>query len=88
MDEMAREFTLLVKPPGQGRGFAGKGARTFTVLTTLGANLHEAVADAYQKDQGKRPEGGFAHKEFGPCHCGTVGGFLNMLQTFSHLLSG
>ena len=25
MDEMAREFTLLVKPPGQGRGFAGKG---------------------------------------------------------------
>ena len=54
-----REFTLLVKPPGQGQGFAGKGARTFTVPTTLGANLREAVADAYQKDQGKRPERGF-----------------------------
>ena len=59
---MARECTLLVKPLGQGRGFAGKGARTFTVPTTLGANLHEAVADAYQKDQGKRPERGFHFK--------------------------
>ena len=29
-----------------------------------------------------------AHKKFGPCRCGTVGGFLNMLQEFSHLLSG
>ena len=65
---MQRQFTLLVKPPGQGRGFAGKGARSFTVKTTftvpatLGANLHEAVADAYQKDQGKRPERGSRFK--------------------------
>ena len=29
-----------------------------------------------------------AHKEFGPFRCGTVDGFLNMLQAFSHLLSG
>ena len=54
-----REFTLLVKSSGQGQGFAEKGAMIFTVLTTLGANLHEVVADAYQKDQGKWPERGF-----------------------------
>lgn len=57
-----REFTLLVELPGQGRGFAGKGASSFTVRTTLGANLHEAVQDAYQKDQGKTPERGFRFK--------------------------
>ena len=62
MDEMAREFTLLVKPPGQGRGFAGKGARSFTVATTLGANLHEAVADAYQREEGEKPERGIRFK--------------------------
>ena len=43
MDEMAREFTLLVKPPGQGRGFAGKGAKVIEVKTTFGAILHDVV---------------------------------------------
>ena len=57
-----REFTLLVKLPGQGRGFAGKGARSFTVKTTLGANLHEAVEDAYQREEGKKPERGIRFK--------------------------
>ena len=79
MDEMAREFTLLVKTPGQGQGFAGKGSRTFTVPTTLGANLREAVADAYQKNQGKRLERGFrlkGPKQVTSGYCITVKDFV------------
>ena len=59
MYEMAREFKLHVKPPGQGRGFAGRGASSFTVSTTLDANLHDAVEDAYQRTEGEKPVRGF-----------------------------
>ncbi len=60
--ELRRGFTLLVKLPGQGRGFAGKGAKVLKVDTTLDANLHEAVKEAYWKDQNKEPERGFRLK--------------------------
>ena len=56
---MQRQFTLLVKRPGQGRGFAGKGAERFEAKTILGANLREAVEDVYQKDRGEKPKLGF-----------------------------
>ncbi len=32
--EIQRQFKLLVEPPGQGRGFAGKGAKVIEVPTT------------------------------------------------------
>ena len=57
-DEMQRQFTLLVKPPGQGRGFAGKGAKVIEVPTTFSAILHDVVKRKYEKDQGKEPDRG------------------------------
>ena len=60
---MQRQFTLLVKPPGQGRGFAGKGAEVIEVQTTLAAILHDVVKSAYEKHQGKEPERGFFLKK-------------------------
>ena len=64
MNEMAqRQFTLLVKPPGQGRGFAGKGAKVIEVQTTFGAILHDVVKREYEKNQGKEPDRGFFLKK-------------------------
>ena len=53
-DEMQREFTLIIKPPNQGRGFAGKSAKRFEIKTNFGAILHDVVKSAYEKDQGKK----------------------------------
>ena len=58
-----RRFTLLVKPPGQGRGFAGKGATVIEVQTTFGAILHDVVKREYEKHQGKEPDRGFFLKK-------------------------
>ena len=58
MDEMIqRRFTLLVKPPGQGRGFAGKNATVIEVQTTFGAILHDVVKERIRKEsrEGARP---------------------------------
>ena len=60
---MRRRFTLHVKLPGQGRGFAGKGAKVLRVDTTLDAPLGEAVKEAYRKKQNKEPERGFRLKK-------------------------
>ena len=53
---MQREFTLNIKPPNQGRGFAGKNAKRFEIKTNFGAILHDVVKSAYEKDQGKEPD--------------------------------
>ena len=58
-----RRFTLLVKPPGQGRGFAGKGATVIEVQTTFGAILHDVVKREYEKNQGNEPDRGFFLKK-------------------------
>ena len=58
-----RRFTLLVKPPGQGRGFAGKGTHGIGVQATLAAILHDVVKSAYEKHQGNEPERGFFLKQ-------------------------
>ena len=60
---MRRQFTLLVKPLGQGRGVAGKGAKVIEVQTTFGAILHDVVKREYEKYQGKEPDRGFFLKK-------------------------
>ena len=60
---MQREFTLIIKPPNQGRGFAGKNAERFEIKTNFGAILHDVVKSAYEKHQGKEPERGFFLKK-------------------------
>ena len=59
---MQRQFTLLVKPPGQGRGFAGKNAKRFEIKTTFGAILHDVVKREYEKNQGTSPTAGSSSK--------------------------
>ena len=60
---MQREFALIIKPPNQGRGFAGKNAKRFEIKTNFGAILHDVVKSAYEKHQGKEPERGFFLKK-------------------------
>ena len=60
---MQREFTLIIKPPNQGRGFAGKNAKRFEIKTNFGAILHDVVKSAYEKHQGKEPDRGFFLKK-------------------------
>ena len=62
-EEMQREFALIIKPPNQGRGFAGKNAKRFEIKTNFGAILHDVVKSAYEKHQGKEPERGFFLKK-------------------------
>ena len=52
--EIQRQFKLLVKPPGQGRGFAGKGAKVIEVPTTFSAILHDVVKREYEKGSRER----------------------------------
>ena len=59
---MQRQFTLLVKPPGQGRGFAGKGAKVIEVQTTFGAISMMSSRDSTKSIQGKRPTAGSSSK--------------------------
>ena len=61
-DEMQSQFTLLVKPPGQGRGFAGKNATVIEVQTTFGAILHDVVKREYESIKGKSPTAGSSSK--------------------------
>ena len=56
--EIQRQFKLLVKPPGQGRGFAGKGAKVIEVQTTFCAILHDVVKREYESIKGKSPTAG------------------------------
>ena len=53
VEKMRRRFTLHVKLPGQGDGFAGKGAKV----------VRPAVEEAYRKKQNKEPERGFRFKK-------------------------
>ena len=56
-------FTLISKPPNQGRGLAGKNAKRFEIKTNFGAILHDVVKSAYEKHQGKEPERRFFLKK-------------------------
>ena len=56
---MQREFTLIIKPPNQGRGFAGKNAKVIEVKTTFGAILYDVVKRESTKSiKGKSPTAG------------------------------